>query len=256
MGDWPKHGGVTAGAPDDRSPAGYPTGWYLTLTANAAANTMGSYTELIASVPFDACGILLDVNLGAQSRGYLMDIAIGAAGSEVVVVPTFPWGTFRSTGNPDQTIFIPLKIRAGSRVAARIQSTTGASVLQVASCFLAESLSGIQPPSTWIAYGADTANSSGVAIATSGTPSAVQLTAATTASGRWAFICMLNGGADDYEWDFLVGAQSVIKNLRSSMSSNPNAILIPWAIPGGSQLQAKVKSVNSTTVRGMVLVGS
>jgi hypothetical protein len=252
--DWPKLQNTRVGA-DDRSPAGYPTNWYNTVTGGSA-NVKGSYVEMVAAAAFDVSGILLTVNIGSSGNSYLLDIATGAAASEQNIVPNFPVQSFRVGGNLDVAIYIPVKIVKGSRIALRVQSTGGAVSLQCSMNLLGDGFAGIQPPSQWTAFGADTGNSSGTSTATSGSPSFVQLTASTSVSFRWAYLFMLNGGSDDYEWGFAIGTTLVFSNIRNSGQGYGMVGPFPWYVPGGSQLQSKVKSVNSTTVRTMIMGGT
>lgn len=252
--DWPKSQN-TQTATDDRSPGTYPTGWFVTLTANASANTKGSYQQIVASAPINADGLILTVSCGSASSGYLVDVAVGAGGSEQVIVPNFPFQDFRLASGLDCLIFLPIKIYKGQRVAMRCQAGTGSQTLGVSVNFLASGFSGIQPPQRWEAAGVDTTASTGTSTATSGTPSFVQLTAATSFSYRFAYLCMLNGQSDDYEWGFAIGTQLVWTNVRTSGTGYGVLGPIPWSVPGGSQLQSKVRSVNSTTVRTMIMGG-
>src|SRR5512138_3447198 len=98
MGDWPKRQ-VSRCAGDDLTPAGNPdshdvNGWYVLLTAGVA-NVKGAYSQLIASTPFDVAGLLFFCTIVSAGTPYLMDIAIGGAGSEQVVVPNLPIQSFR-----------------------------------------------------------------------------------------------------------------------------------------------------------------
>lgn len=75
-----------------------------------AANTKGAYSELIASAPYDAGGLVFDAFFGS-TYGWLFDIALGALGSERVVVPNIMIGT-----SALQRFYFPVQIPAGSRV--------------------------------------------------------------------------------------------------------------------------------------------
>jgi len=99
----------------------------VTLTPNASANTMGSYAQLVASSSVDYMGIMaaFDYQGGAfATQNWLVDIAIGAGGSEVVVVPQlFTGGGGANAFGCPVMPFIPLSIPAGTRIAARCQSS-------------------------------------------------------------------------------------------------------------------------------------
>jgi hypothetical protein len=102
----------------------------ITVTAGATAHTKGGWTQLIASTPYDAYGIWIGIDgigLSAAATPYLVDIGVGPAGSELVIVPNLDvWGADPAAAvgqNPHQFWF-PVYIPAGSRIAARSQSAT------------------------------------------------------------------------------------------------------------------------------------
>src|SRR3972149_8806178 len=85
MGDWPvlSH---TKFASDDVSPSTY----YTSIPRPATQNTKGAYVEFVASTPFEVAGLILEFQNTPWNLSFvntLVDIAIGAAASEQVVVP-------------------------------------------------------------------------------------------------------------------------------------------------------------------------
>lgn len=101
-------------------------------TASASAYTKGSWAELIASTGIDSQQIILQLQRFGAQAAYRIDIGIGAGGSEVVAVPDINFVVGSDGANDasmyvgrDQTIHIPLTVKAGSRVAIRIESSTG-----------------------------------------------------------------------------------------------------------------------------------
>jgi hypothetical protein len=102
-----------------------------TLTASSSTNTKGSYAQLSASTPRDylALWAYFDaLNTTATNAAYLCDIAIGAGGSEKVIIPNLFQQCSSVAGNGPFLSGIagpfPICIPAGTRVAARIQATT------------------------------------------------------------------------------------------------------------------------------------
>jgi len=91
-----------------------------TLTASAAGNTKGSYAQLIASTARDYSGLIV-LAYGQSATEYLMDIAIGASGSEQVIMPNVMLGIASMAG-----FYIPLAVPSGTRVAARCQCAAAA----------------------------------------------------------------------------------------------------------------------------------
>ncbi|WP_428492178.1 hypothetical protein [Rhodopila sp.] len=100
----------------------------------ATVNKMGAFAQLTASVTNDLAGFFLAFdgqdgqNGSGESACTLMQLAIGAAGSEKIILPYFYNTTFSYSGfvtvlNVNSPYF-PFPIRAGSRVAVRMQSQT------------------------------------------------------------------------------------------------------------------------------------
>lgn len=93
--------------------------------SGAASSTKGAWTTLFSSVPYNGYLLRLsvrDIAASATSSLATMDIGIGAAGNEVVVVPDLlAGGAPIASGNPYQgkDFWIPLYIPQGSRVSVR-----------------------------------------------------------------------------------------------------------------------------------------
>lgn len=104
-----------------------------TLVTGDPAHTKGAWVEIVASTAFDYhfVGITIDqTGVSAQLNNALVDVGVGAAGSESVVVPDLAMGGSQNlsySGDVTAKAFMPLYIPAGSRVAARIQSFAAAS---------------------------------------------------------------------------------------------------------------------------------
>lgn len=107
------------------------------IDPGATAHTKGAYTELIASTTKDYFGILpmFGANGGTASTGMwtgLCDIAVGASGQEKIIIPNIPCSRSQGTsqnggiiyGPCGNTNFCPVNIPAGSRIAARSQSSS------------------------------------------------------------------------------------------------------------------------------------
>lgn len=109
------------------------------LTASATPHTKGPWVDLDASVARDICGFYIcsTANVGATGAdtSMLMDIGIGATGDAVsqIKVNNIPHGGGVTSNN----LFIPLHVRAGERLAARVQSVVGSApfIPRVVLCF-------------------------------------------------------------------------------------------------------------------------
>lgn len=106
----------------------------VTIDPGATANTASSYVQISSSLTNDIAGFFLgfdDQNATTGTVGPLreiMDIAIGASGSEKVILPSFLLFRTISGGGtlhmPEASHYFPIPIKAGTRIAARAQSNT------------------------------------------------------------------------------------------------------------------------------------
>ncbi len=140
-------------------------------TGNATrgtANGKGSYSQLLAATAFAYDAIELQmVGDGGGGQCYLVDIAIGAAGSEVVVVPNILLDTARGLFQNCISISLPVAIPAGSRLSARCQEPGGAGTrtVDIGIAGRAGGHNYAQPAvGTLTTYGSNTATSNGVLV--------------------------------------------------------------------------------------------
>lgn len=99
----------------------------ITLTANATIGSDGAYTQLIASTTFDYDGFWVTLCLpNSASSQNLVDIAIGAGGSEKIIIADIPFIAL-SGRYFGYCFYVPLAVAAGSRIAARIHRSSAAS---------------------------------------------------------------------------------------------------------------------------------
>ncbi len=116
----PFAGQVTSNLPATPSTSTFGT----RATAGGSANTKGSWSQVTASLPHDAYGFWLTMAgtaTSATSTDGLLDIGIGAGGSEVVLVPDLLAGWIGSPTQGPRVLFIPIFIPKGTRVAIRNQ---------------------------------------------------------------------------------------------------------------------------------------
>jgi hypothetical protein len=136
----------------------------VTLTSTGVAHTKSAYSQLAASSAFACSEIELYVLLGSGATcSHLIDLAIGAGGSEVVVVPNIQ--SDQSTGGSAGAVAsfrLPLEIAAGTRIAVRRQGSGTSNALSLAIALIeAGDCVGI---STFACVGANTATSRGALI--------------------------------------------------------------------------------------------
>jgi hypothetical protein len=136
----------------------------VTLTASATAHTKGSWSQIIAST--SNVGTLLrftvsGVNVSTADSATLLDIGVGASGSETVIVPNLAIG-----GSAGSFYSIPVEIPSGSRIAARIQGVRSSQTATISSrqFFVFNAGDTAALGTTVDVLGTDTATSTGTAM--------------------------------------------------------------------------------------------
>jgi hypothetical protein len=245
-----------------------------TSVISGAANTKGSWTQVIASSAKDICGLLL----GSEYVGDVcaIDIGIGGAGSETVLVPNvlFPE---TAGGRTDQSVFIPIFIVAGTRVALRTQTPGGGLAAPLAAILLQQPRDpNIFPPRGFptLSFGA-AENAGFVSGSTTGTTltaagsahtkgSWTQLLASTARRCGWLLVSILNANMVDcrYLIDVGIGGAGseavLIPDLLAGYSSTNWTVLFsfPVMIPPGSRIAARCQAstANKTIQVSLVLL--
>jgi hypothetical protein len=157
--------------------------------ANATPHTKAtSYTTLVASTAYDAHGVFLHVS-GPGASGTvtaaLLDIAIGAASSEQIIIPDLMCGNSGVSNGAYLSAcayYFPIRIPAGVRVSGRSQCAVGGQNIYVGIHLLRHS----GMPGGWFgqrvtAYGVNTSTSSGATVSvTQNTYATVNVTASST----------------------------------------------------------------------------
>lgn len=161
-----------------------------TVTASGTTHTKGSYAQLIASTGRPSYGITIVIhNVGAASTNarMLVDIAIGAAASEQVIIPNLLAGNasaWNAASNGGTCYHFPIAIPSGVRISARCQASTASDTCNII-VWLHQARTA---PGMWVgqrvtAYGVNTGTSTGTAHTPGSTNSyatATQITSSTT----------------------------------------------------------------------------
>jgi hypothetical protein len=167
-------------------------------------NTKGTWTQLIASTAFDSLLVIISfINSGASTTdtACLIDIGIGAAAAESVIIPDLMCGQIAS-GPQRRSYIFPLRIPSGSRVSARaasVRASGGATVL-------IELYGGPRDPDRWwagsavTAYGINSADSGGVAVTAgdSGAETATPVAIGTTSADHECLVVGVQGFGTAY----------------------------------------------------------
>jgi hypothetical protein len=240
------------------------------ITPNATAHTKGSWTELISAAQNLHGAAWVMVTFGettVAAATYFVDIGIGAAASEQVIIPNL-YQQYAATIQPGtKSYLLPLSIPAGVRVAARCQTnaTSGNVVFTQIHLISATMMSSVGAGQVE-ACGAVTATTLGTSIDPGGTANTdatpwVQLIASTGFSYRW--LCVEAGNATDLAYgatfgsllDIGTGAASsevsIIDDLYMISSSGVDAPLgahwsFPVNIPQGSRISARHRTSSIT----------
>jgi hypothetical protein len=123
-----KGGGGAAGPWFDRITGGNVGRGSATVTADTTAHTKGAWTQLVASTSAAASALLIyveNIRQNTVDTASLVDIGVGASGSETAIVPNVAVGQAGSMGNDLRVglfFIVPVQVPSGSRISARLQS--------------------------------------------------------------------------------------------------------------------------------------
>lgn len=239
------------------------------FSASGAAHTKSGYTQLIASTPYDfdylMIGSVLRDNSGASTWAF--DIAIGGAGSELILVPDLVLST--DSRWSQKRVGLPLKIPAGSRISARFQSTAtgGTSFIDVQGF----TCSGLPHVSGFDALGFTAASTTGAVMPYAGSQntkgSYIQVIASTTRDYKGFFAAFDNNPANHNGGVFML-ADIAIGAAASEIVLVPNIALrvgdvepqhlpfLPIHIPAGTRIAARSQQENTNSQgSGIVIYG-
>jgi hypothetical protein len=161
VGNWPVWGGQQqkiAALVDSAGSGG------ISITKAAAINTKGPWVELTASAPLDAGGLLIH---GNNFRAGCWDLSIGAAGDEankIIVNDLFNGMGGNSQQSGGTSVMLPLAVKAGSRLSARMQCVQLTYSSGLAVYLLAGAFQSNPPFNRCVTYGFDSSNTKGTDI--------------------------------------------------------------------------------------------
>lgn len=238
------------------------------VTASGTANTKGAYTELIASTVGDSYGVwvyLRGLQTSATNTSCLVDISLGAAASEVVLIPNVNAGAADIANRGMQFYFFPVFIPAGSRVAARCQAAVVSDVVTVG-VTLEKQNPYPDVYSRVTDYGTVSASSRGTLVtAGAGAYGSFTSVGSTTARDHLAWTIGVDQGGDTtlaatgllaeigiggvtvagpFRWD--QGATEQVQGVFP-----PIAVYAP--VPSGTQMQVRVAASATSDIPGVIL---
>lgn len=223
----------------------------------SAANTKGSWVTILTA-PTDQAGSWLSlgatVSSGSGDKAALLDLGVGAPGSETIIAADLVWGHRDS-----QDTLFPLYVPAGANLRARFASPLSFMILELTGhLFVGEPDSGVTTPGRITGYGTIPASSAGTNVTPSGTinvkGSWAQLTASTAAPIHALMVLVQSSSATPsagrYIIDIGVGASGqetiIVPNHTLRVETTPfvRAVTSPFlpmslGIPVGTRLAAR-----------------
>lgn len=241
----------------------------------SVANTKSGYAEIVASTAERYDGLLAVIGCGGSNET-LTDIAIGAAGAEVIIaadlIVTASGGDSTNTG----TYFIPGPIPSGSRIACANQATTTSGDNATVSLYgLVRGALELLNARSLVSYGANAADSGGLSLDPGGSAntypaSFTELTSATAKDIVGLQVGLgnrANGVRTTCTWKIQIatGAASsevvVVDSLYAQCQTNGDLVSpmtigpIPVSIPAGVRLSARCQcSITDATDRLLDIV--
>jgi len=232
-----------------------------TVTASGSTNTKGAWAELITTTNFEVLGFSLSVSatgLSGSQRNMLLDLGVGAAGSEQVVLSNINLGSVAAIVSNRANVlahYFPVRIAAATRIAARIQSGTASQAVNVMITVNGQASS---PPGLLFAgvdmLGANTGTSNMVALTagTLGAESAWTNIGSTTARQYFAIMPMVaqnnNAAMTVRGYHVEVGYSSTTiaeYYFSTTAEEDVGQLMPPWPhlcrIPTGTQMQVRAE---------------
>jgi hypothetical protein len=247
------------------NPRASSTDGFSTIATGSPANTKGSWVTLVSGTTKTGSWVNLISRRGSSftDTATIMDIAIGGAGSETIVVPDLMIG-FRTL----KGLTFPLHVPAGATVRARLasaQASAGGATYSL-DVYGGEPDVGLSVPGRITAYGTVPASSGGTTItpsATANTKSSwTQLTAATTAPIH-ALMVLVQGVSDTmtgsyYKVDIAVGGSGSetiviadhllqITSVEEMTAYTPEFYPLSLNIPAGVRLAARCSAITASS---------
>lgn len=206
------------------------------ITASGSANTKGSYAEFVASTANATNYLDWKISFSSTTNGsFLVDIATGAAASEVVLIPNILAEGIATSSARANGLYGPwlVDIASSTRVALRCQASTGSMAVGVSSLGLWNA-GDTDGATGYAAYGVSTATSEGTTIDAGGSAntkgSYAELTASSGAVTQQLTLItsIRNTGAVSTRWaiDIATGAAAsevvLIPDVRRSIGASLN----------------------------------
>ena len=232
--------------------------------ATTAHTKNATYTELIAATAYDYHWLEINAGLASYSQQVLLDIAVGAASSEQVILANLQYHGSQSSIQPKGGNYLfPIFVKAGSRISATCQSdsgTQGNTAIAITGHINSPIGGGGGSGSFVETIGAVTASSIGTTVTpstTAHTKGALQEIGTFTYGVRWLIVSAGVAGSGSYSdqsllVDLYVGAtsgaaQPFAENIFFCGAASGDLLFepnrgFPCKIPAGSKIWCKGQS--------------
>ena len=159
------------------TPVGTVGGTGTVIAASSSAHTFGAWTQIYASTGYDVAVIVVQVGTATagQASGSVVEVGVGASGAESAIAQY-------ACGSHAAWVAIPVRVAAGSRISARLQSVVTGGKTGVVYMSLVPQIGDFAGSSSTDAYGVDLATSRGVNLSASNVWT--EITASTTRAYR------------------------------------------------------------------------
>jgi len=258
MGDWPLMGAYYDG---NHGILGAEC-----TTHGSSTNTKGSWSEITSGLTYPFYAMTVHCLWSNSYRGFLLDIGIGAGGSEVTIIENLHMTETTNNGDQNFTVHFPIYVAEGTRIAARAQTDSGTSqTIRPEIRVWRPNFNSMRTGSVVTTYGADTSDSGGTALDPGGTAStwqsyvvfssstALPIKGLVLVTGHHSDPSETNGssfyvevayGASGYECTVL--QEYCYTHSSSSTAAQSHFQYWPVDIPAGSRLVARCQSNNTT----------
>lgn len=253
------------------TPAG---GIGASAVGDASIHTKGAWTQMFAATSFDVEWVVVGFanSFGAATQtDALVDIGVGGAGAEVVLIPDLLAGwAANSVGGGPRVFCAPLFIPRGTRVSARVQGLQASKTVNIPMWLFSGSRDVSQPTFSKVdAIGVSTAASQGTSVTAgnSGAEGSWTSIGSTTARDYKALYVLAQGTLADTNttaltYHFEVGfsstalAEFFFATSSSEQTHGPTPSLpVFHHIPSGTQLQIRGESSGTAEPIDMALYG-
>lgn len=241
--------------------------------SDASINTKGSWTTLISSTTYSGAWLLITLVNPNNLDSFLVDIGIGGAGAEQVIIPDLNTDNQSLAAPCNRFYLFPIAIPAGTRISARCASdSSAADTVNVGITVISAPIGGVTGMGRCETGGAVAASSAGTSIdpgATINTKGAwVEMVAATAHTYEWMCMGISKNTANTVQLNYLidvgigaVGSEVVvIGDLAVNAGTTadaplPASLCFPCAIAAGSRVAVRCQcNVNTSPDRTILML--